>query len=156
MVSLEQVKLLETKVAKVIEHVELITGENNFLKAKLGDYEKRIDELEVLIQRFREEQNRIEEEILATLNRLNQFEGAAPAAPLRREHPAPAAGGEPLPESGVPVDEETNAPAEDEAEESDEDIIFASGAQDEDSLSADGDDPAQDGASSNPSELDIF
>jgi chromosome segregation ATPase len=76
MVSLEQVKLLETKVAGAIEYVERVTGENALLQGKLESYQKRIDELEVLVQRFKEDQGRIEDGILSALDRLNQFEDA--------------------------------------------------------------------------------
>jgi hypothetical protein len=76
MVTLEQVKLLETKVAKALDFVGQVTGENTLLKEKLDTYQKRIDELEVLIQRFKEDQSRIEEGIISALNRLNQFEDA--------------------------------------------------------------------------------
>jgi hypothetical protein len=76
MVTLEQIKLLETKVAKAIDIVTRITGENAYLKGKLETYQKRIDELEVLIQRFKEDQGRIEDGILSALDRLNQFEAA--------------------------------------------------------------------------------
>jgi hypothetical protein len=74
MVSLEQVKLLETKVARAIEFVEQVSGENAALQEKLEFYQKRIDELEVLIQRFKEEQGRIGDGILSALDKLNQFE----------------------------------------------------------------------------------
>jgi chromosome segregation ATPase len=74
MVSLEQVKLLESQVIKTIDYVDKVTEENNLLRGKLESYQKRIDELEVLVQRFKEDQNRIEEGILSALNRLNQFE----------------------------------------------------------------------------------
>ncbi|MFP3089135.1 cell division protein ZapB [Treponema sp. TIM-1] len=76
MVTLEQVKLLETKVAKALDFVSQVTGENTLLKEKLDAYQRRIDELEVLIQRFKEDQGRIEEGIISALNRLNQFEDA--------------------------------------------------------------------------------
>ena len=76
MISLEQVKLLETKVARTIEYVKKVTGENVHLKGKLDSYQQRIDELEVLIKRFREDQSRIEDGILSALDRLNQFEDA--------------------------------------------------------------------------------
>ncbi|MDR0998604.1 MAG: cell division protein ZapB [Treponema sp.] len=74
MISLEQVKLLESQVIKTIEYVDKVTEENNLLRGKLASYQKRIDELEVLVQRFKEDQSRIEEGILSALNRLNQFE----------------------------------------------------------------------------------
>jgi chromosome segregation ATPase len=76
MVTLEQIKLLETKVVKALDFVNQVTGENTLLKEKLETYQKRIDELEVLIQRFKEDQGRIEEGIMSALNRLNQFEDA--------------------------------------------------------------------------------
>jgi len=76
MVSLEQVRLLESKVTKAIDYVKKVTEENVSLKGKLDSYQKRIDELEVLIQQFKEEQNRIEDGILSALDRLNQFEDA--------------------------------------------------------------------------------
>jgi FtsZ-binding cell division protein ZapB len=76
MISLEQVKLLETKVAKAIDYVNHLTGENTMLKEKLAGYQTRIDELEVLIKQFKEDQGRIEGGILSALDRLNQFEDA--------------------------------------------------------------------------------
>ena len=76
MVSLEQVKLLETKVIKTIEHVKKINEENSLLKGKLNSYQQRNDELEALIKQFKEDQGRIEDGILSALDRLNQFEDA--------------------------------------------------------------------------------
>jgi chromosome segregation ATPase len=76
MLNLEQVKLLETKVANAIDYVQRVTGENAALRKKLEANQKRIDELEVLVTRFKEDQGRIEDGILAALDRLNQFEDA--------------------------------------------------------------------------------
>jgi hypothetical protein len=109
MITLEQVKLLETKVVRAIEYVERISKENFQLQGKLDSYQKRIDELEVLIQKFREDQGRIEDGILSALDRLNKFEDAieksiAPPPPpsgvppqrenqeRKKETPPPAAG----------------------------------------------------------------
>jgi hypothetical protein len=123
MVSLDQVKLLETKVARAIEFVEQVSGENAALQEKLESYQKRIDELEVLVQRFKEEQGRIEDGILSALDKLNQFEDAiekslaargvsrdAPAAEAPAEDPLP---GEEArnPETGGADDEAGDAPA---------------------------------------------
>jgi hypothetical protein len=121
MVSLEQVKLLETKVARAIEYVERVTGENALLQGKLDSYQKRIDELEVLVQRFKEDQGRIEDGILSALDRLNQFEDAiekslaargnggadkkpAPEPELKTEAPPPEAGPEPEPDPDMSID----------------------------------------------------
>jgi chromosome segregation ATPase len=106
MVTLEQVKLLESKVAKALEFVGQVSGENTLLKdenillkEKLDTYQKRIDELEVLIANFREEQGRIEEGILNALDRLNQFEDAIQKSLSGDKRPSPA---EPKKPAAVP------------------------------------------------------
>jgi chromosome segregation ATPase len=83
MINLEQVKLLETKVAKTIDFVEKVSKENTALlrreaelQEKLEANQKRIDELEVLIMGFKEEHGRIEEGFFSVLDRLSQFEEA--------------------------------------------------------------------------------
>ena len=83
MINLEQVRLLEGKVAKAVGYIEKVAGENAALlqreaemQGRLASYQKRIDELEVLIMRFKEEQSQIEGSILAALNKLSQFEEA--------------------------------------------------------------------------------
>ena len=76
MVSLEQVRLLESKVARTIDIVKNTTEENRQLKEKLDSYQKRIEELEVLVQNFKKDQDWIEDGILSALDRLNQFEDA--------------------------------------------------------------------------------
>jgi chromosome segregation ATPase len=76
MITIEQVKLLESKVARAIDYVERVSRENAQLQGKLDSYQKRIDELEVTIRQFKEDQGRIEEGVLAALDRLNQFEDA--------------------------------------------------------------------------------
>ncbi len=83
MISLEQVQELETKVAKTIEYVQRVNAENAALlseraglQQKLEANQKRLDELELLVMRFKEDQGRIEDGIVAALDRLNQFEEA--------------------------------------------------------------------------------
>ena len=87
MVSLEQVKLLEIKITKTIEYVKKVTEENTILKAKLNSCQQRIDELEVLVKQFKEEQSRIEDSILSALDRLNQFEDALESRFTKEEIP---------------------------------------------------------------------
>jgi hypothetical protein len=173
MVTLEQIKLLESKVVKAIDIVTRITGENARLKSKLEIYQKRIDELEVLIQRFKEEQGRIEDGILSALDRLNEFEAALESnitlkkPPERPVPPVPVKTVVPETGNSDPEDNETggalmfsvsedNAPAEDDGSERDND----SG---EDDVSADDDsdgDSAPENDDKNPGggtvELDIF
>ena len=76
MISLEQVKLLDSKVSRLIDHVRKANEENSQLKERLNANHKRIDELEILVKKFRQEQNKIEDGILSALDRLNQFEDA--------------------------------------------------------------------------------
>ena len=83
MINLEQVKLLESKVARAIDYVDRLAKENAALhrqeaelQAKMESYQKRIDELEVLVSGFKNDQDRIEEGILSALDRLSQFEKA--------------------------------------------------------------------------------
>jgi peptidoglycan hydrolase CwlO-like protein len=97
-INLEQVKLLETKVSRVAEYVERLTGENTALvqkevelQTRLESYQKRIDELEVLILQFKEDQGRIEDGILAALDRLNQFENAIEKSLKNKESKTAAA-----------------------------------------------------------------
>jgi hypothetical protein len=105
MVTLEQVRQLEAKIGKAIDYVNRVNGENIRLRGELDGSEKRVAELEDTVQRFRDEQGRIEEGILAALERLDQFEdainkdlsnvqavvaAAAPAAPVHTDQTAPA------------------------------------------------------------------
>ena len=83
MIKLEQVQLLESRVSKAVEYVQHIKAENaalisekEGLKAKLEINQKRIDELEILVMRFKEDQGRIEDGIISALDRLSQFEEA--------------------------------------------------------------------------------
>ena len=83
MINLDQVKLLETKVFKAIDYIELLSTENSTLRQKeaellekVGSFQKQIDELEELVMHFKEDQNRIEDSILSALDRLSQFEEA--------------------------------------------------------------------------------
>lgn len=74
MITLEQVKLLETKVSKAIDTIQHLTDENKLLREKLEGYQSRIQELEVLIQQFKDDQGKIEAGIISALDRLNKFE----------------------------------------------------------------------------------
>jgi hypothetical protein len=67
MVTLEQIKLLESKITRVIDVVTRLNEENARLK-------KRNGELEELAEKLKGEKTRIEEGIVSALDRLNQFE----------------------------------------------------------------------------------
>jgi len=77
------------------------------LQTKLESYQKRIDELEVLVLGFKKDQGQIEEGILAVLNKLNQFEKAIEkslrdkSAGAKTAAPQPAKAAQTAPEQTV-------------------------------------------------------
>lgn len=87
MVTLEQVKLLENKVARVLRHVETLSTENATLREKLDGYKNRIDELETIVLAFKEDQTRIEAGIVAALERLNSYEDSLDSSVLESSRP---------------------------------------------------------------------
>ncbi|MDR3301341.1 MAG: cell division protein ZapB [Spirochaetaceae bacterium] len=108
MVSIEQVRLLESRVIKAIAYVDQVNEENALLKSKLGDCQKRVEELEVLIQRFREDQGKIEEGIISALNRLNKFEddmGGGSSGAKAEVHAPPHRPAAPVTQSAAPPEE---------------------------------------------------
>jgi TolA-binding protein len=167
MVTLEQVKLLEAKVVRAVEYVERISRENSQLQGKLDSYQKRIDELEVLIQQFREDQGKIEEGILAALERLNKFEDAiersiadspdsrpGPKTSSRREGKAE----KPAPNPPAPIPPEETGPFPGDSEDSE---LTGSGPdpEPEDPLSGIGQEDGgeeEDFSGGTTGELDIF
>jgi septal ring factor EnvC (AmiA/AmiB activator) len=127
-VTLEQIRQLETKIGKAIDYVNRVNGENARLQGELNGSEKRVAELEDTIRRFREEQGRIEEGILAALDRLDQFEdainkdisnvqavvaAAAPVAPALTDK-TPAAHTAPDPVKTAPQAPLKNTPSDEE------------------------------------------
>ena len=109
MASLEQLKLLETKVIRMNDYVQKLTEEKASLKGELDSSQKKIQDLEVLIQHFREDQNQIEDSILSALDRLNKFEDALEST-ISRDKDAPT-GGDPG-DSGPDKDESAEAEEE--------------------------------------------
>jgi FtsZ-binding cell division protein ZapB len=164
MVTLEQIKLLETKVARAIDVVTRITDENAYLKDKLENYQKRIDELEVLIQRFKEDQGRIEDGILSALDRLNEFEAAlensiAPIKPAAGEPVLKKTTVMPEPGNPAPNNEETGDPLmfsvpENDTSEDDEIVEDDELVEDDDMQGDDDKIPGDSGGGT--AELDIF
>jgi len=140
MVTLEQVKLLESKVVKALSYIETLSTENATLREKLDGYRRRIDELETIVLAFKEAQGRIEAGIISALDRLNQFEDAvergisgvksapeehqaSPAAPAPAEVPLPP---ETPAQSEAPVEsmEPFQVPASEEPAEDEEPTLM--------------------------------
>jgi FtsZ-binding cell division protein ZapB len=96
MVTIEQVELLESKVSKAIDYVKRLSAENARLREDASRFEAeksalhgslkgcqtRIAELEVLLQGFKKDQERIEQGIISALERLNHFEDAVGGGPV--------------------------------------------------------------------------
>jgi len=59
MISLEQIKQLETRVHSAVARIRSLTAENTTLKESLSNYEGRIDELEKLVTAFKSDQQEI-------------------------------------------------------------------------------------------------
>jgi FtsZ-binding cell division protein ZapB len=88
MVTIEQVELLEAKVAKAIEYVKQLSFENRALKdennrtraeeaalrTRVESLQKRNAELEELLGVYQKDQKKIETLIVSALERLNSFE----------------------------------------------------------------------------------
>jgi FtsZ-binding cell division protein ZapB len=99
MISLEQIKLLEGKIARAIDLIRTLKEENATLRKGLDSAQRRMKELESLVDGFKSDQKEIESVILRTLKNLDELEetalkgdGAVGAA--RRKPDAPTDAGD--------------------------------------------------------------
>lgn len=93
MITLDQVRALETRVEKALGAMDRLTAENAALRETVAREKARASELERTIEEFRRDQNRIEQGILHALERLNAFEDAvleSAAAPAAKAAAGPA------------------------------------------------------------------
>ncbi|PKL09220.1 MAG: cell division protein ZapB [Spirochaetae bacterium HGW-Spirochaetae-7] len=74
MISLEQVRSLESRVEKAVALIASLRSENASMRSGLAAAESRVAELEGLIQGFQKDQARIEEGIVEALRKLDSFE----------------------------------------------------------------------------------
>ncbi len=74
MINLEQIQSLNIKVQKALDVIVTLREENGTLRTKLSDYEKRMEELEVLVNSFSNDQDDIENGILDILQQLDKLE----------------------------------------------------------------------------------
>jgi len=77
MVTLEQIRRLESKVSQIVATVKGLREENTTLRQKLETYQERIDQLELLVAQYRDSQKEIEEGILNALQQLDRLEDNA-------------------------------------------------------------------------------
>jgi chromosome segregation ATPase len=81
MISLQQIRTLEAKVERAVTFIDELKRENETMKAKLESYQSRIDELEILILEYKEDQKEIELGIINALGHLDRLEDAIVAPP---------------------------------------------------------------------------
>ena len=82
MISLEQIRLLEGKISRAIELIRALKDENAALRRGLDSAQKRMKELEALVDGFKADQKEIESVIVRTLRHLDDLEDDAPGALL--------------------------------------------------------------------------
>ncbi len=149
MISLEQIKQLESKVHGAVGRIKTLASENMTLKKRLEQYEARIGELEELISEFKNDQDEIEQGIVAALSQLDSLEDT-----VAQQTASSSVSGD---SAGEPVSQGVDdAAAEDEtSQEAGEDDREESGSPSDDS----GGDEAESGADDtgeDEQELDIF
>ena len=74
MITLDQIRKLDDKVQAAVRRIRELITENGALEKRLGQYERRIEELEVLIKTFKEDQAEIEKGIVNALSQLDHLE----------------------------------------------------------------------------------
>lgn len=152
MVRIEQVRLLEDRVQKVIARITELKAENTTLRTQLEGYQDRISDLEKRIEGFASSQDEIEAGILSALQRLDEVEDAIGESDLEDRNvevlPDDVPREEPIP------DDETDAAGEDlDGEALDGEDTDREDAPEEDSLEDDA--PEEESGRPGP-ELDIF
>ena len=74
MITLDQIQRLDKKVQQAVELIQSLKNENSSLRGRLSENEGRIEELEVLIGRFKDDQQEIEKGIVRALKNLDELE----------------------------------------------------------------------------------
>ncbi len=74
MVSLEQIRILENKITKACELIGLLKKENATLVRAVESSQKRMSELELYVNQFKNEQVEIESGIMKVLAKLDELE----------------------------------------------------------------------------------
>ncbi|WP_018525878.1 cell division protein ZapB [Alkalispirochaeta alkalica] len=74
MIKIEQVRLLEQRVQKVIARVGELQEENTILHEELQTYQDRVSDLEARLEGYASSQEEIEAGILSALQRLDEVE----------------------------------------------------------------------------------
>lgn len=89
MISLEQVRALESRVEKAVALIASLRAENASMRSGLATAEQRVSELEGLVADFQKDQARIEEGIVEALRKLDSFEDAVHEAVAQKPAAVP-------------------------------------------------------------------
>ena len=121
MISLDQIQKLETRVSRAVELIKTLKAENTSLTSRLEEYRGRIEEMEAVIGRFKEDQNAIERGVLSALEQLDLLEDGLSQEDNEQEAERPASMAEPTPVESSPAavgTDETSEenPADDDSE----------------------------------------
>jgi chromosome segregation ATPase len=97
MITLEQIRHLETKIGKAVELIRSLKEENKTLRRAVNSAQGRMRELEKLVDDFKSDQQEIEQCIVRALDNLDRLEeevvekkgrrGEAKAEPAKAEPP---------------------------------------------------------------------
>jgi FtsZ-binding cell division protein ZapB len=109
MITLEQIKLLESKITRAIELIRVLKEENGTLRRGLESAQKRMKELETLVEGFKTDQREIESAIVRTLRNLDELEESASAK--KGERVAGTLADEEAPDSASSASESPSSPA---------------------------------------------
>lgn len=134
MITLEQIRALESRVRDAVGYIDALKNENTTLKTRLDEARRKVTELEDRVQRISEDQSAIEESVLSALSELDRIEDRltspevvqppeqSPQAspPVAEAHPGDAAtdsaqdtaDGDPSPPAEAADDGATEDPAE--------------------------------------------
>ena len=74
MLSLEQIKRLESRVYKAVELLKAMKEDNNILKSELKSANERVEELEQIISDYRNNQLEIEQGIVKAIQQLDDLD----------------------------------------------------------------------------------
>lgn len=98
MATLENVKLLEEKIAQAVDKVKILADanmrlseENKQLKTRADKLQNQVNELEFSVLAFKEDQENIETGISSLLKRLNQIEDSVDGKDTESSETAPQA-----------------------------------------------------------------
>lgn len=126
MVTLEQIRQLDARVHRAVELIDRLREENTTLKNRLSEYQRRIEELEVLISNFKEDQSEIENGITNALSQLAAIDDSAkPTNPekgsQKAEQPLPKSATSPEPPQPPTRDEPQPSATTEEGESENQD-----------------------------------